>query len=225
MIGIGLAVSRSSSGPWSLTRALRWPHLWYSYHLVWTGNFEAAISEAKRAQELDPHSLVANTSVANILYDGKQYDEAIEQCRRVLELDSGFRWAHHSLGEDYVEKGMFKEGVAELTLGLDPERRNPHFIAKLAYGMARSGDRSGALKIVAELERESQQRYIPPSQIAAVYVALGDKQQALAWLEKAYQVRDSWFPGAITVEPPFKPLHSDPRFRDLVLRVGLKPGE
>jgi hypothetical protein len=77
------------------------------------------------------------------------------------------------LGEDYVEKGMFKEGVAELTLGLDPERRNPHFTAKHAYGMARSGDRSGALKIVAELERESQQRYIPPSQIASVYVALG----------------------------------------------------
>ena len=119
---------------------------------------------------------------------------------------------------------MFKQAVAELTLGLDPERRNPHFIAKLAYGLARSGDRSGALKIVAELERESQQRYIPPSQIAAVYVALGDKQQALAWLEKAYQVRDSWIP-AITVEPPFKPLHSDPRFREFVRRVGLQPSE
>jgi len=63
-----------------------------------------------------------------------------------------------------------------------------------------------------------------PSQIASVYVALGDKQQAIAWLEKAYQVRDSWIP-AITVETPFKPLHSDPHFCDLVRRVGLQPGE
>ena len=65
-------------------------HLWYSYDPVWTGNFDAAISQAKRARELDPLSIVTNKSVANILYDGKQYDEAVEQCRRVLELDSAF---------------------------------------------------------------------------------------------------------------------------------------
>jgi serine/threonine protein kinase/tetratricopeptide (TPR) repeat protein len=196
-------------------------HIWYSFHLVYGGNFSDAIIEARRAQELDPLSLVTSTTVANILYDGGKYDEAIEQNRRVLELDSGFRWAHHSIGEDYIEKGMFKEGIAELTLGLDPERRNPHFLGKLAYGMARAGDRSGALKIVNDLERQSKQRYIPPSQIAAVYAALGDKEQAMAWLEKGYQLRDSWLPG-ITVDAPFNPLHADPHFREFVQRFGLR---
>jgi serine/threonine protein kinase len=199
-------------------------HLWYSYHLVWTGRLDAAIDEAKRAQALDPLSLVATTSLANILYDGKHYDEAIEQCRKVLELDPGFRWAHHSLGESYLEKGMFKEGIAELTLGLDPERRNPHFVAKLAYGLALSGDRNGALAIVAELERESKRRYIPPSQVAGLHVTLGNKNQALIWLEKAYNVRDGWI-ASVTVEPPFRPLHSDTRFREFIRRVGLQLSE
>jgi serine/threonine protein kinase/tetratricopeptide (TPR) repeat protein len=196
-------------------------HIWHAFHLVYGGNFPDAIIEARRAQELDPLSLVTSTTVANILYDGGKYDEAIEQNHKVLELDSGFRWAHHSMGEDYIEKGMFKEGIAELTLGLDAERRNPHFVGKLAYGMARAGDRTGALKIVDDLERQSKQRYIPPSQIAAVYAALGDKERAMAWLEKAYQVRDSWLPG-IAVDAPFKPLHSDPHFREFLGRIGLR---
>jgi tetratricopeptide (TPR) repeat protein len=166
-------------------------------------------------------SLVISTSVANILHNARRYEEAVEQCRKVLELDPGFHWAHHSLGEDYIEMGKFKEGVAELTLGVDPGRRNPHFRAKLAYGLARAGDRRGAVKILDELERESRTRYIPPTQIAAVHAALGNTQGAFDWLDKAYRVRDSWIP-QITVEPPFRPLHSDPRLGILLRRVGLQ---
>ena len=195
-------------------------HIWHAFHLVYGGNFPDAIVEARRAQELDPLSLITSTTVANILYDGQKYDEAIEENRKVLDLDPGFRWAHHSIGEDYVEKGMFKEGIAELTMGLDPERRNPHFLGKLAYGMARGGDRSGAVKIIEDMIRQSRQRYIPPSQIAAVYAGLGDKEQVMAWLEKAYTMRDSWLPG-IGVDAPFNPLHSDPRFREFVARIGV----
>lgn len=196
-------------------------HLWYSYHLVWFGRFDEAVKEAQRAQALDPLSLVTNTSVANILYDVKRYDEAIVECRKVLEMDSSFRWAHHSLGENYVEKGLFKEAVTELTLGLDQERRNPHFLAALAYGMARSGDRVGALKIVEELERASQERYIPATQIAGLYATLGKTPESLAWLEKAYQARDAWLP-QLTVTPPFRSLHADPRFREFMARIGLR---
>jgi len=159
--------------------------------------------------------------VANILYDVKRYDEAIVECRKVLDMDSSFRWAHHPLGEAYVEKGLFKEAVTELTLGLDQERRNPHFLAALAYGMARAGDRVGALKIVEELERASQERYIPATQIAGVYANLGKIPESLAWLEKAYQARDAWLP-QLTVTPPFRSLHADPRFPEFMARIGLR---
>ena len=174
-------------------------HLWYSYDLAWTGNYQQAIEEARRAEDLDPLSLVASTSTANIFFDAKQFDRAIEQCRKVLDLDSGFRWARHSLGEAYVEKGMFAEGVKELALGIDPDRRNPHFVAKLAYGLARSGDAQKARAMVAELEKESRQRYVPPSQIAIIYVGLGENALALKWLEQAYDVRDNWLT-SITVD-------------------------
>ena len=157
----------------------------------------------------------------HILYDVKRYDEAIVECRKVLEMDSSFRWAHHSLGEAYVEKGLFKEAVTELTLGLDQERRNPHFLAALAYGMARAGDRVGALKIVEELERASQERYIPATQIAGLYANLGKIPESLAWLEKAYQARDAWLP-QLTVTPPFRSLHADPRFPEFMARIGLR---
>jgi eukaryotic-like serine/threonine-protein kinase len=196
-------------------------HLWYSYHLAWTGNYQQAIEEARRAEDLDPLSLVASTSTANIFFDAKQFDRAIEQCRKVLDLDPSFRWAHHSLGEAYIEKGMFAEGVKELALGIDPDRRNPHFVAKLAYGLARSGDTQKARVMAAELERESRQRYVPPSQIAIIYVGLGEKTQALTWLERAYEVRDNWLT-SITVDQAWRPLGSDPQFRELVRRVGLR---
>ena len=197
-------------------------HLWYSYHLAWTGQYQQAIEEAQRAEELDPLSLVASTSTANIFFDAKQFDRAIQQSRKVLDLDPGFRWAHHSLGEAYVEKGMFAEGVKALALGVDPDRRNPHFVAKLAYGLARSGDTQKARAMAAELEQESRQRYVPPSQIAVIYVGLGDKTLALAWLERAFDVRDNWL-SSITVDQAWQPLAGERQFRDLVRRVGLAP--
>ncbi len=162
--------------------------------------------EARRAQELDPLSLVTSTTVANILYDGGKYDEAIEQNRKVLELDSGFRWAHHSIGEDYIEKGMFKEGIAELTLGVDPGRRNPHFVGKLAYGMARAGDRTGALKIVSDLERSDEALALSRravgldplnagswESLGEIEFFMGQPEEAVADLKKAIELNpDLW---------------------------------
>ena len=196
-------------------------HLWYSYHLAWTGQYQQAIEEARRAEDLDPLSLVTSTSTANIFFDAKQFDRAIEQCRKVLDLDPGFRWAHHSLGEAYIEKGLFADGVKALALGVDLDRRNPHFVAKLAYGLARSGDTQRARVMAADLERESRQRYVPPSQIAIIYVGLGEKALALTWLERAYEVRDSWLT-SITADQAWQPLFGDAQFRDLVRRVGLQ---
>jgi DNA-binding winged helix-turn-helix (wHTH) protein/TolB-like protein/Tfp pilus assembly protein PilF len=193
-------------------------HNWYSQHLSFMGRSQEAISEAKRAQEIDPLSLWTNSNIGFVSYLARQYDEAIAASRRTLELDPDFAVGHMIIGLSYVQKKAYDQSISEFQRAT----ANPDSRALLAYAYAMAGKRSEALKIVDELGQLSQQKYVSPFAIAVAYIGLGEKDRAFEALEKAYAER-SWGMGMLAVNPVFDPVRSDPRFSVLLRRVSLTP--
>ena len=195
-------------------------HQWYSYHLTAMGRFDEAIQEAKRAQQIDPLSLSINTTLASRYYYARRYDEAIELNRRTLELDPNFVPAHDAVGSAYAEKGMWRETIDECQKELELSKDNPSALASVAFLYARTGRKAQARKIVAHLQDLSQGQYVSAFEIATALAALGDRDHAFVWFEKAYRARESQLP-FLNVVPRLDALRSDPRFQDLLRRVGL----
>jgi DNA-binding winged helix-turn-helix (wHTH) protein/TolB-like protein/Tfp pilus assembly protein PilF len=196
-------------------------HQWYAIHyLTPTGRFEEAIQEMKRALDLEPTSLVMNTFLGATLYVAGRYDDAIEQCRKTIQMDSNFAVAHWHLGLAYEQKGMFDEAIAELQKAINLSGNSPLMIAALGHAYAKGGKRNEANRILDELQELSAVRYVSSYELAAMYVALGDREQAFQRLETAYKER-SFHLINLKVRPDFAPLQSDPRFHDLERRIGL----
>jgi TolB-like protein/DNA-binding winged helix-turn-helix (wHTH) protein/Tfp pilus assembly protein PilF len=193
-------------------------HHWYAEHLMWRGQFDAALRESERARQLDPLSLIIAADDGVILYNSRQYDRAIEKWRTVLEMDPDFGRAH-LITSAYIEKGMFAEALADIES--EPHPVGPPFywalLACLNHRLQRHPESQRALH---ELERFNRQRPIDPYIFAWAYVGIGDKKQAFAWLEKAY-VQHSNALTSLKVDPVFDPLRNDPRFQNLLQRVGL----
>ncbi len=194
-------------------------HRTYAAHLSAMGRHAEAIAEAKRAQELDPLSLMINTVAGRCFYHARQYDQAIEQYRKALEIDPNFWVAHLFLGKTYGQKRMYEEAITELQKA-GRVTTEPRSVT--AYIYAVSSRRGEAKKVVAELKELSKRRYVPPYHIAVIYAGLGEKDQAFAWLQNAYEERDAWI-AWLKVEPMLDNLRSDPRFADLLRRVGFPP--
>jgi serine/threonine protein kinase/Flp pilus assembly protein TadD len=197
-------------------------HQWYTSYLSAMGRHDEAIARAKRAQELDPLSLVINTMVGRTFYFARQYDQAIEQFRKTLELDPNFALAQHFLGQAYEQKGMYDEAFAVFQKGITLSGGRSQMVAFLGHAYAVSGKRGEALKTLDELKELSKRRYVGPYNVALVYAGLGEKDQAFEWLQKGYEERSSellW----LAVIPGFDSLRSDPRFADLLRRMGLPP--
>ena len=195
-------------------------HQRYGRYLSLMGRHQEAIAEAKRARELDPLSLLINALVGDTLFYAHQYDQAIEELRKPLEIEPNFWIAHLYLGKAYEQKRMYSESIAELQKARDFSGDISEPISMMGYVYAVSGRRSEAQQALNELKERSKQRYVPPYDIAMVYVGLGDKEQAFQWLDKAYEDRNQ-FMTRLKTEPKFDSLRSDPRFADLVRRVGL----
>ena len=184
------------------------------------GRHADEIAETKRAQELDPLSLLTNMEVGEAFYMAREYDEAIKQSQKTLELDRNFMLAYHVLARALEQKGMYAEAIAQYQQALDIFHNDPTLLASLGHVYAMAGRRDEAQKVLAELQAMSKQRYIPPYLIAKVYAGLGDKDQAFAWLERAFE--DRYFLLVwLNSEPQFDSLRSDPRYRDLMRRIGL----
>ncbi len=193
-------------------------HHWYGMYLVRMGRFDEALSEIKQAQKLDPLSLIINADMGAPLFFARQYDQAIEQHRKTLEMDLNFPPTHLRLGAAYEQKGMYQEAIAEYQRAIELSGDNTKTSVVLGYAYAVSGRRAEAQKELDQLKEQSNSPY----DIAMIYTALGDKEQAFEWLEKAYEDRSGGLV-FLKVDPGLDSLRSDPRFADLLRRVGLTP--
>jgi TolB-like protein/DNA-binding winged helix-turn-helix (wHTH) protein/Tfp pilus assembly protein PilF len=199
-----------------------YPHAHYRYssYLASRGRLEEAVVEARRAEELDPLSVTMKWNVAYILNFARRHDEAIQQLQSTLELDPNYAFAHSTLGVSYIYKSMFAEAIASLEKAAVLSK-SPLFVGRLASAYAMSGNTVQARKLLRELMDLQKQRYVSPAAIAQLYIGLGEKDRAFEWLEKAYQERSN-FMANLGVSPVVDPLRSDPRFQDLLRRIGLE---
>jgi eukaryotic-like serine/threonine-protein kinase len=186
-------------------------------YLATSGQFDQAIAELERARQLAPFSLPVNLFLANTYYMARRHDEAVAQLRRTIELDPRFWAAHLVLGTAYATKGLYADALTELQKMEDavPGVALP----QIAYVHARAGRTKAARAILERLESDPGAAGIA-ALIARVYVGLGQPDEAFAWLEKAYQERSFWL-AFLRVEPQWDPIRQDPRFADLVRRVGI----
>jgi TolB-like protein/DNA-binding winged helix-turn-helix (wHTH) protein/Flp pilus assembly protein TadD len=194
-------------------------HQWYGVSLVSRGLSNKATAELKRAQEVEPDSMIISAVAAWVDFLAGRYDEGIEQARKTLELDPDFAIAHDYLGLNYEQKGEFIQAVAEFHKDLrDPTE--PFTLGALGDAYAASGHRAEAEKVLQQMKERNRSGYFPPFYIALVYAGLGDKDNAFRWLDKAYNERFPWLIH-LKVDPRLSNLRSDPRFADLARRVGL----
>ena len=193
-------------------------HHWYAWHLSLLGRYDEALAEMRKAENLDPLSLIINADLAELLVLAHSDEESIQQSRKTIEMDPNFALAHNQLAQAYLQKHMYDEAVAELKTAVQVSGGGPAFIANLARAYVASGKRSEAVKLLDHLKKRSKPGYSNASEIAVIYASLGDADQAMNWLEKGYNER---FNPGVLLRPGFNPLRSDPRFQNLVHRIGL----
>jgi TolB-like protein/Tfp pilus assembly protein PilF len=195
-------------------------HHWHSHLLLMLGRSEESLAESRRALELEPLQLVVNVHLAWHYFYARHYDQAIEQYRRTLELDPGFPQARRYAAWAYLQKGQTEEAIADLRAVLATVGRKPEVEAELGHALAVAGRRAEARALLAGLMQPWPGRYVSPYSVALVHAGLGDQEQALAWLEKAYDERSDYMP-FLGLEPMLDSLRSAPRFDALARRVGV----
>jgi TolB-like protein/DNA-binding winged helix-turn-helix (wHTH) protein/Flp pilus assembly protein TadD len=193
-------------------------HHWYAWHLLMMGRNSEGIFELRRAESLDPLSLIISADLADALCIAHLYDESVQQSKKTLEMDANFAAAHYQLGQAFTQKHMHVEAIAEFQRAIELAGHSPAFDSNLAYVYAVSGRKREAEKIVKDLEARPHQNPSIDANIALVYVGLGDHDRAMTWLNKAYDAR---FNPSILLRPAFDPLRSDARFQELRRRLGL----
>jgi TolB-like protein/Tfp pilus assembly protein PilF len=194
---------------------------WYAIHyLTATGRLEEAVQEMKKALELEPASLVMNTFMGATLYYAGRYDEAIDQCRRTIQMDPNFAVAHWHLGLAYEQKQVLDAATEEFKRAISLSGGSPLMRAALGRAYAESQKEQKANEMLNELNELAKRQYVSAYEVATIYVALGNKEQAFQLLEEAY-AEHSFHLVYLNVSPQFKSVRSDPRFQDLVQRIGL----
>lgn len=199
-------------------------HEWYGTYFEMLGRYDESIAERKRAQELDPLSLIINFELGTAFYYGRDYDRAIEQFQKTLELDPNFPPVYPFLAAAYEQKGLYDQAVAGFQKGITQRGGTEWSFSKSGLGhiYAVTGKNREARTVLDELKQLSQKEYVPADGIALIYAGLGDKEAAFAWLEKAYE-EHAFKMAFLKVEPRWDNLRADPRYADLLRRIGLKP--
>lgn len=195
-------------------------HSFYASYLAHMGRHEEALTFARRARDLDPASPDALHNLGVVHYFARRYDDAITQFRETLDLDSSRGGTRVMLGRVYVAKGLPDRALGELERAKAVLGPRPDVVASTGYVLARAGRKREALAMLDELRRISKPKDPAPIRVAYLHIGLGDREQAFEWLQKAIEGRD-WQMAMLKVEPAFDDLRSDPRFRELVERVGL----
>ena len=193
-------------------------HQWLAEHLSSLKRFDEALAEIKRALELDPLSLIINRIYADILFDARRFDEAIEQYYKTIELEPNFPTTHFFLGRAYEAKGMYDQAVSEYDKSAVLSGFPPEQLARMNEAYTKAGWKAYVQAVLDNALRERTQT--PPFVMAGYYLRLGQKEEAIAWLQKAYEQRDFRMT-MLSVDVGFDVIRSDPRFVDLVRKIGL----
>ena len=190
-------------------------HHFFADYLKAMGRFDEALAEIEKARELDPLSLVINIGVGHVLYLSGQYDRAIEEYKRAVELEPSFMATHVWFARPYLEMGRFVEAIDELEIAVNLSGESTIALAMLGHGLASAGRNDRAMQILEKLKQRSRDQYIPSYWIAVIYNGFRDKEQVIAWLQKAFEERSSWLVWS-NVEPRFAWLREDPDFAALM---------
>jgi len=193
-------------------------HQWYAWHLLVTGRTNEGLVELRTAYSLDPLSLIISADLADALCIAHRLDESVKQSQRTLEFDPNFALGHYQLGQAYEQQAQHERAIAEFEKAIASGGHADSFDANLAYSLAVSGHEQEANTILANMLARNEHNPAAQSNIALIYVGLGDPDQALAWLGKAYESR---FNPSILLRPTFDSLRSDARFQALRRRMGL----
>jgi eukaryotic-like serine/threonine-protein kinase len=195
-------------------------HLWYGDYEIARGRFDDALAEMNRARQLDPMSPAINLALGYRLYYAHQFPQAMEQCQKTLAADPAFVHAHLCVGRSYEQQSAYREAILEFQRALELSEGNSNELAALGHAYALNHQQDEARKILVQLKERSRQTYVQPMWIAAIHIALGEKDQAHDWMEKAFSDRSAWLL-YLKVDPALDSLRAEPWFSDLVRRVGL----
>ena len=195
-------------------------HSWYAEYLMALSRFDEALTEMNRAHELDPLSPVTNLAPGLRLYYSRQYPQAINQFQKTVASDALFVPAHVFLGRAFEQAGVNRDAIVEFRKALDLSEGDTNELAALGHSYAVSHQESEARKILQQLTDRSQQTYVQPTWVAVIHIGLGENDPAFDWLQRAYEDRSAWLVN-LKIDPFFDPIRSDPKFVDLVRRVGL----
>ena len=194
-------------------------HLRFAYWLACQGRTEEGVAWSRRARELDPLGTSAD-SLGLILIDARHYDEAAHELRSALAVRPDDAEALWFLGVVFIAKGLPEQAIPILEKALSVSDRSPAVLGFLARACASAGRRADALRLLAELKRRRQAGYVTPAAFVHAYIGLGEYDEAFAWFEEAYKEQDNMLQ-SLKVQPIYDPVREDPRFKDLVRRVGL----
>jgi eukaryotic-like serine/threonine-protein kinase len=194
---------------------------YYSWFLAPMGRKDEALAQAKRSLQADPLSSMANLFVGSVLVFNRQWNPAIAQLRSAIELEPNFWFVRCFLGRAYEQKGRLPEAIAEFQRALELEKDNPETWSSLGHAYALSGNRVDAQEILDHLKELSAHSWVAPYNVAVIYAGLGEKDQAFAWLDRAYNDRSYYLAEYLTTDARMDSLRSDPRFAELRRRVGL----
>jgi tetratricopeptide (TPR) repeat protein len=195
-------------------------HIYFPTYLSSLGRFEEALALANRAVELDPASPSANYLRSVQYFVARRFDQAIEELRRTLEMAPDLFLAYVVLAQAHAGKGLYREAMTEIEKVPAMNRDLPAVAGLRGYIHGLLGERSEALQIIEQLKAISKQRYVPGFYIALAYAGLRDNDQAFDWLEKSREERFVRL-AYLAREPLWDPIRSDPRFGELVRRVGI----
>ena len=194
-------------------------HHWYGECLAAMGRGEESIDQLKQAQALDPLSAVINAVLGAVYYFSGNYERSIEQCRYTLELENNFWPAYQFLGMSYEARGELPQAIDALRRAVDSSLRSTLMLSALGHAYAVNGDVKASQKIYEELEQLSKVRYVSPLNLALIEIGLGEAGRAFAELERAVRGHSAWLV-FLRVDRRFDPLRADPRFDEIMHRVG-----
>ena len=197
-------------------------HQMYAVFLSAMGRADEALSEIQTAQILNPLDPTPIVTTGSIFYFARQYDRTIEQCGKSLEVDPTLHAAHDCLGSAYMAKRDYQKAIAECRLAVAGSGDDPVRLVGLARAYALDERKVEANKVLTKLRTIAKAHYVPPYFFVQIHASLGEKKQAISWLERAYRERDFYLT-QLRVDDTVDPLRSDPRFEKILHDIGLSP--